>query len=90
MKIVPIEILKEDKRGIIYRCGSVNYIVRKKGTTSADHIHEEAETLYLVEGKGKLTLGDETQEIEAPIKVLIPANKYHKLVAITDIKLIRA
>ncbi len=90
MKTEPIEILKEDKRGIIYRCDPVNYIVRKKGTTSADHTHEEAETLYLIEGKGRLTVGDKTQEIEAPIKVLILAREYHKLIATTDIKLIRA
>ncbi len=89
MKTEPIEISKEDERGIIYRCDPVNYIVRKRGSISADHTHEEVETLYLIEGKGKLTIGGETEEIKAPIKVLIPANEYHKLVAITDIKLIR-
>ncbi len=89
MKTEPIKILKHDNRGIIYRVGQVNYIIRERGAISADHTHEEAETIYLVEGKGQLTIGEETKIIEAPIKVLIPSNEYHKLVAITDIKLIR-
>ena len=90
MKIKEIEILKQDNRGIIYRCSPVNYIVRSKGTISADHTHEEAETIYLIEGKVKLTIGKETKSIGAPKKFLIPANEYHKLIALTDIKLIRA
>lgn len=56
MKIEPIRILKQDKRGVIYRVKQVNYIARGKGTISAEHTHEEAETLYLVEGKGGHTI----------------------------------
>lgn len=89
MKIEPIEIVKQDARGIIYRTGSVNYISRKKGTVSADHTHEEAEVLYIVEGECELTIGKETQNIKAPVKVTIPSGEYHKLIALTDIILIR-
>jgi len=89
MKTLDIPIIKHDDRGLIYRCEPVNYIVRKKGTTSADHTHNEAERLYLVEGKVRLTIGNETKNIEAPIKVFIPQKEYHKLLALTDIKLIR-
>lgn len=89
MNTEPIEIVKKDERGIIYRIGSINYIARKKGTISADHRHAEAETLYLIEGKAELTIGKETEIIDSPIKVFIPGNEYHKLVALTDIKLIR-
>ncbi len=90
MKIQEIPIIKHDERGIIYRCEPVNYIVRKKDTISADHTHDEAETLYLVEGKVELTIGKETKNVEAPIKVFIPSKEHHKLIALTDIKLIRA
>ena len=89
MKIQDIPIIKQDERGIIYRCEPVNYIVRKKGTISANHKHEEAETLYLVEGSVELTIGSETEHIKAPKKFFIPSKEYHKLVALTDIKLIR-
>lgn len=90
MQIDDIKVLKQDERGTIYRCKPVNYIVRRKDTISADHTHKEAETLYIVEGKVELTIGKETKHFEAPIKVFIPSNEYHKLVAITNIKLIRA
>jgi quercetin dioxygenase-like cupin family protein len=89
MQIDNIKVLKKDERGTIYRCKPVNYIVRNKDTVSADHTHKEAEMLYLVEGEVELTVGKETKKIKAPIKVFIPSNKYHKLIAITDIKLIR-
>lgn len=89
MQIDQIERLKEDDRGTIFKCGSVNYIVRKKATVSADHAHKEAETLYLIEGKAELTIGKDTKNVEAPIKVFIPSNEYHKLIALSDIKFIR-
>lgn len=90
MQIESIKILKKDERGIIYRCDPINYIVRKKGTISADHNHEEEETIYLVEGRAEFTVDKETQDIESPTKFSISSNVYHKLVAKTDIKLIRA
>lgn len=89
MQIEDIPVLKQDVRGTIFRCEPVNYIVRGKGTISADHTHEEAETLYLIEGKVELTIGEETQTVEAPKKFFIPSNVYHRVVALTDIKLIR-
>lgn len=89
MKIEDVPILKKDERGIIYRCEPVNYIVRKKGTISADHTHQKAETLYLIEGKVELTIGKETEVVEAPKKFFVGPNEYHKVKALTDIKLIR-
>lgn len=89
MKIQDIPVIKDDERGKIYRCEPVNYIVRKKGTVSADHTHDEAETLYLIEGEIELTIGEEMTKVEAPKMCYVPANVYHKVVASTDIKLIR-
>ena len=88
MKLNQIKIIKSDDRGIIYECGQSNFISRKKGTISADHIHADPERIYLVEGKIELTIGDETQIVEAPIMFDHGPNVYHKLVALTDIRLI--
>ena len=88
MNLAKLPIVKEDERGIIYDCGKVGYIFRKQGTISANHVHEDTETLYLVEGRAELTVGGETREVEAPIKIKIPPNVYHKLVALTDIRMV--
>ena len=90
MLLQDIPIFLKDDRGTIFRCEPVNYIVRKKGSVSADHTHPEAETLYLIEGKVELTVKEETKTVSAPITIQVPPNEYHKLVALTDIKLIRA
>lgn len=90
MQLSDTPIIKKDDRGTIFRCEPVNYIVRTKGTISADHTHPEAETLYLVEGEVEITVGNESQKVSAPITIEIPGGEYHKLFALTDIKLIRS
>lgn len=89
MDIKKLQIVKSDERGVIYDCGKVGFITRKRGTTSADHNHKEPEILYLVEGRIELTVGEETRKVEAPAKIEIPEHIYHKLVALTDIRIIR-
>lgn len=88
MEIKEIKITKEDERGIIYNCDKVGFIIRKKGTISADHTHEEAEALYLVNGEVEITVENETALMKAPSKILIEKNVYHKLIALTDIEII--
>lgn len=88
MDIKKIPITKSDKRGIIYDCDKINFIVRKKGTISADHSHPEGETFFLIDGEIKITVGKKTKTIKALAKVSVPPDTYHKLVAITDIKLL--
>ena len=88
MDLQKLKILKEDERGVIYYCEKVNLIVRKKGATGADHTHEVPEVLYLVKGKIKLTIGDETKIVEAPTRICIGPNVYHKDLALTDIEMI--
>ena len=85
MKLSEIKIIKSDERGIIYDCGNSNFISRKKGTISADHTHEDPEIIYLVKGEIKLTIGDETKIVKAPIMFKIDSNVYHKVVALTNI-----
>lgn len=88
MKLHQIRTIKSDHRGVIYDCGKSNFISRKSGTVSADHIHNEPEKIYLVEGKIELTIDNETQIVEAPIMFEYGPNIYHKLVALTDIRLV--
>ncbi len=90
MKVEKIKITKKDKRGTIYNCDKVGFIIRKKGTISADHAHKKAETLYLVQGGAKLTVGNKTKKIKAPAKIAIGKNVYHKLVALTEVMIIRS
>jgi quercetin dioxygenase-like cupin family protein len=88
MQLYPINIIKSDDRGIIYDCGTASFITRKKGTISANHTHNEAETIYLVRGEIELTIENETQIVKAPIMFKIGENVYHKLVALTEIDLV--
>ena len=88
MELRPVKIIKSDDRGVIYDCGPSKFISRKSGTVSADHTHKEPERIYLVEGKIELTIANETQKVEAPIMFEYGPNVYHKLVALTDIKLV--
>ncbi len=88
MKLNKIDIIKSNKRGIIYDCGKSNFISRKKGTISANHTHKDPEIIYLIKGKIELTIGNETQIVKAPTMFKTNSNIYHKLVALTNIELI--
>ena len=88
MNLQDIRIIKSDERGKIFDCGESNFISRKKGTISADHKHNDKEIIYLVEGEVELTIGSETQMIKAPVRFEIASDVYHKLLALSDIKLI--
>ncbi len=88
MNLEDITIIKTDARGVIYDCGKSSFIARKKGSVSADHTHEDAETIYLVKGEIELTIGEETQIVKAPVKFSYAGNIYHKLIALTDIELV--
>lgn len=88
MELNKIKIIKSDTRGVIYDCGKSGFISRKKGTVSADHKHNDLETIYLVKGRVELTIDKEVQIVKAPVMFRIDSNVYHKLVALTDIELV--
>ncbi len=88
MELYDIKIIKQDERGTIYDCGKSSFISRKKGTISANHKHADSEIVHLVKGKVELTIGDETKIVKAPVMFKTDSNVYHKLVALTDIKLV--
>ncbi len=80
-KILPV---KEDDRGARYDLGIIKLVIRKAGTISADHKHPEGEVDYFISDRVRLTIGEESQIINAPAKVNVPPNVYHKIEAITD------
>ncbi len=88
MLIDKIDVIKSDERGVILDCGKSNFISRKKGTISADHTHAEHEIFYLVKGEVEVTVGEETQVMRAPVKIDVPPNVHHKLIALTDFELV--
>ena len=85
MKLKKIKIKKTDERGVMYDCDKLYFIERKKGSISANHSHSDSEILYLLRGKISLLIDKEKKFVKAPIKIDIPSNKFHKLVATTDI-----
>lgn len=88
MNIKKLTVIKSDERGTIYNCEKMNFLVRKKGTVSSDHSHKGGEDIFLVEGKIKLTVGKETKEVESSVKIEILPNVYHKIIALTDIRIL--
>ncbi len=88
MNLEKLWIIKSDERGIMYDCDKLNFISRKKDTISADHSHKDPEILYLVNGEAELTIGNEAKKVSAPIRIDIPPNIYHKLVALSDIEIL--
>ncbi len=79
------------------RTGEFLLVYRNAGTISGQHYHKgislgkNPEDMLLVQGKASLhwkdlmTNEENTVELMAPIRVLIPANTWHELTAITDI-----
>jgi hypothetical protein len=90
LKINPLKPLKKDERGIVYDCGGMMYVERKKGTITADHIHPEGEIIYLLKGRLELTIGKASKIVESPARFTVPANIYHKLVALSDIVFLKS
>jgi len=82
------EKIKETEKGFVYDLGGITYIFRKKGFASADHEHDGEENFILLEGEAELTIGDKTEKITAPKVVSIPSNIYHKLLPLTDVRVI--
>ena len=79
------------------RTGEFLLVYRKSGTVSGQHYHKgiskgkNPEDMLLVQGSANLhwkdlnTNKEETVELVAPLRVLIHANVWHELIAITDI-----
>ena len=79
------------------RTGEFLLVYRNAGSVSGQHFHKgiskgkNPEDMLLVQGSATLhwkdlnTNQEETVELIAPVRVLIQANVWHELIAITDI-----
>ena len=79
------------------RTGEFLLVYRNAGTVSGQHYHKgisagkNPEDMLLMQGSANLhwkdlnTNKEETVELVAPVRVLIQANVWHELIAITDI-----
>lgn len=56
----------------------LNLVRRAAGVKNEMEIHTEKEqTFYVIEGNGRVTVGNETEEIKPGNVIFIPRNKYH-------------
>jgi len=54
------------------------YIVNAKpGQGPPLHTHPYAEVIFMIEGQAKVTIGDETREVDAGAIAVVPANTPH-------------
>ena len=57
------------------------YIVNAKpGQGPPLHTHPYVETIFMLEGRATLTIGDETREVKAGAIAVVPANTPHRFV----------
>lgn len=83
--IEEVKIIEKSEGVIAYDCDKAYYVRLQKGGILSDHIHDQEETVFLMEGEIEMIVGDTKQIVKAPAKLVIPANTYHKFTAITDI-----
>jgi len=80
-----IPILEQFEGAIAYDCSGIYYIKLDKGAVVSDHKHEEAQTVYLLEGRAEVVVGEETLQMKAQQKIYIEGGVYHKFTALTDL-----
>ena len=87
MKIKKLNPIKSAEN-VVFKCERMNFLIKNKGSPSKEHTHEKIEHIFLVEGKIKLKVGNEIKIIDAPVKIEIPAKTKHKLIPITNCKML--
>lgn len=80
-----VKIIEKLERVIAYDCDKVYYVCLQKGAVLSDHSHNHEETVFLMEGEAEAIIGEKTQIVKAPAKLVIPSNIYHKFTALTDL-----
>ena len=65
-------------------------ITLEKGSIIAVHAHPHEQITYIISGKCRYTVGEETREVGAGDSVLIPGNVSHSIVILEDMKVIDA
>jgi mannose-6-phosphate isomerase-like protein (cupin superfamily) len=83
-----MELIKENEKGTSYQADKFKILYRKIWSVSWDNKENKKEIIYLIAGSAEITIEEDIQTILAPHKIEIPANTYHKILALTDISLI--
>ena len=65
-------------------------ITLEKGSVIAAHVHPHEQITYVISGKCRYTVGEETKEVGAGDSVLIPGNVSHSIMILEDMKAIDA
>lgn len=85
MEFAQPALIKENTKGKTFQAPGFKIVYRKEGSISGDNAENVKETIYLISGKAEVTVKDETQMVEGIIMLEIPANTYHKIVALTEL-----
>lgn len=80
----PVPIIEQEKNYTAYDCDTVYYIQLKKWAVMSEHQHPYPEIWFLMKWEVEAIIGDTTTRIQAPAKLTIPANIYHKFTMLTD------
>lgn len=65
-------------------------ITLEKGSAIAAHAHPHEQITYIISGRCRYTVGEETREVGAGDSVLIPGNVSHGIVVLEAMKVIDA
>lgn len=65
-------------------------ITLEQGAVIASHAHPHEQITYIISGKCRYTVGEETKEVGAGDSVLIPGNVPHSIVILETMKVIDA
>ncbi|MGC8662855.1 MAG: cupin domain-containing protein [Thermoplasmata archaeon] len=67
---------------------SMRYISIKKGKETPAHSHDYEHEIFVMNGKGEVTLGNEKKELSNGKFIYIPPNLFHKIHANEDMNVI--
>ena len=65
-------------------------ITLEQGSTIAAHAHPHEQITYIISGRCRYTVGEQTREVAAGDSVLIPGNVSHSIVVLETMKVIDA
>ena len=65
-------------------------ITLEQGSVIAAHAHPHEQITYVISGKCRYTVGEETREVSAGDSVLIPGDVMHSIVVLETMKVIDA
>lgn len=80
-----LKLIKQNEKGKLYQADGFKVAYRSKDTDSGDNDENQEEIIYLISGSLEFALKDQVTTVNAPAKLHIPANTYHKLHALEDI-----